>query len=182
MQFKKLGFLIISATLFITGCSDSKKTLPVDEHKFTLQTQNPEKKLTFEKKNDIYKIKELEGKIILIDFWATWCPPCKAEIPHLNNLTKKYKDKFAIVSLNMGKENGSLETKEELEPFLFEHEISYLVVNDKANFQIASLMGGVKSIPTMFMIGKDGKIVQKYVGIAPEEMIETDIKRALGEE
>ncbi|MBT7274559.1 MAG: TlpA family protein disulfide reductase, partial [Campylobacteraceae bacterium] len=107
--------------------------------------------------------------------FATWCPPCKAEIPHLNNLYTKYKDQFEIVGILL--ENNK--PNSEVQDFINEYSIKYTITNDQKNQNLASIIGNVKSIPTMFLINLDGKIIQKYVGIVPEEMLASDIKRAL---
>ncbi len=113
-------------------------------------------------------------------FFATWCPPCKAEIPHLNNLKEKYKDSFEVVAVSLGERSGGLTSKEKMETFINDFKINYIVSNSEINFDVADAMGGIRSIPTMFLFDPSGKIVQKYVGLVPEEMMETDIKRALG--
>lgn len=182
MQFKILAFFIISLSLLLTGCNSKKEEKEIVKEvqtKFTLKTQN-QSSLTIEKKEDKVLIPELEGKAVLLNFWATWCPPCRAEIPHLNNLKKKYEGKLEIVGLNLGKKDGTLLTDEELNRFIEEYEISYLITNTKDNFNIANQVGPVSSIPTLFLLDPKGNIVQKYIGIVPEEMMELDIENALG--
>ncbi|PLY06075.1 MAG: TlpA family protein disulfide reductase [Arcobacter sp.] len=187
MQFKKIAFFIISTTLIFTGCGskEEKKTEIVKEivkkeqTKFNL-TSTDLQTITLEKTDKGMIFKGLEGKIVLLNFFATWCPPCRAEIPHLNNLKEKYKEKFEVVALDMGGKDGNLTTKEKLNDFINEYKINYIVTNSEENFKVAEVMGGVKIIPTLFLINQTGTIVQKYVGIVPEEMMESDIKKALG--
>jgi len=182
MQFKKIAFLIISITFIFTGCGskdDDKEIIEKKQTKFTLQTHDL-KNLNIEIKDEVVSIKELQGKVVLLNFWATWCPPCRAEIPHLNNLKKKYKDQFEIIGLNVGKKDGTLLSQEKLNRFIEEYEINFPITNSNDNFKIAKLIGPVQSIPTIFLIDTKGKIVQKYVGIVPEEMMELDIKNTLG--
>ncbi len=189
MQFKKLLFLIISALLLLIGC-DSKdentskaetKTLKekVIQTKYQLETLDKTPiNLTY--KDKTLKVDEIQGKVILVNFFATWCPPCKAEIPHLINLKNKYKDNFEIIAVNVGEKSGQITEKITLTNFANEYKINYIVTNSENNFKIADLMGGVRTIPTMYLFDQEGAIVQKYVGIVPEEMMETDIKKALG--
>ncbi|WP_424687373.1 MAG: TlpA family protein disulfide reductase [Halarcobacter ebronensis] len=182
MQFKKIAFLIISVTLLFTGCGskdEKKEIIKEKQTKFTLQT-NDLNSLNIEVKDKQVSIQELQGKAVLLNFWATWCPPCRAEIPHLNNLKKKYKGQLEIVGFNLGKKDGTLLSQEELNRFIEEYEIGYPITNSNDNFEIANLVGPVVSIPTMFLIDPSGKVVQKYVGIVPEEMMELDINNALG--
>ncbi len=188
MQFKKIAFFVISATILFTGC-DSKKedteevvkkeVVKKEQIQFTLTTADA-KNIILEKTDKGMIFKGLEGKVVLLNFWATWCPPCKAEIPHLNNLREKYKDKFEIVALEMGQRGGKMSSSEKINSFINDYKITYPVTITKENFLVSKVMGDIKSIPTMFLFNKDGKVVQKYVGVVPEEMMELDIKRALG--
>jgi len=187
MQFKKIAFFVISATILFTAC-DSKKEEKQEVKKEVVKKAQTKFKLTttdntiidLEKTNDKIIIKGQEGKVVLLNFWATWCPPCKAEIPHLNNLKEKYKDKFEVIAIAMGERGGKMTSSEKMNAFIEEYEINYIITNTKENFLVSDAMGGIKSIPTMFMIAPDGKITQKYVGVVPEEMMELDINRALG--
>lgn len=187
MQFKKIAFFVISATILFTGC-DSKKeeeqkvkkeVVKKAQTKYKLTTTNNEI-IELEKDKNKITFKGLEGKVVLLNFWATWCPPCKAEIPHLNNLQEKYKDSFKIISIAMAQRDGKMTSIEKMNAFIEEHKINYSITNTRENYLVSKAMGGIKIIPTMFMIDPRGKILQKYVGIVPEEMMELDINRALG--
>lgn len=191
MQFKKIAFFVISATILFTGC-DSKKEENQDNEsqvkKEVVKKVQTQFKLTktdntiieLEKTQDKMIFKGLEGKAILLNFWATWCPPCKSEIPHLNNLKEKYKDSFEVIAIAMGEKGNEMTSTEKMDAFIKEYKINYIVTNTKENFEIAKIMGGITTIPTMFMIDSTGKIMQKYVGVVPEEMLELDINRAIG--
>ncbi len=186
MQFKKIAFFIISITILFSGCDSKEENtnkIPVQvikkaQTKFTLQTTDLTN-INLEKTKEGMKFKGLENKVVLLNFWATWCPSCKAEILHLNNLKEKYKDNFEIIAVNLDGNNNETKLNEKLTNFIKEYQINYIVTNSKENYVLAKVMERVNIIPTMFMFNKDGQIVQKYVGIVPEEMIETDIKKAL---
>lgn len=190
MQFKKIVFFIISVSFIFTAC-DSKKDestevkeikkeiIKKEQTKFNLTTTDLQT-ISLEKTEDGIKFSNFENKIILLNFWATWCPPCRAEIPHLNNLKRKYKDSFEVIAVALGGKNGKLTPQEELNAFIKEYKINYIVTNSEENYKVADLLGGVRTIPTMFMFDSSGKIIQKYVGVVPEEMMESDIKKALG--
>jgi len=183
MQLKKIFFLSILIIFFIAGCNSKNgskgEQSTKKETKVVLKTIG-DKTLTFEKKGNKITIKELKNKIILLNFCTTWSPPCKAQMPHLVNLSNKYKNKFSVLGINMGDKTGNALSKEQMQTFILKHKIKYIITNGKENFKIAKLMGGVGTVPTMFMIDNNGKIIQEYVGVAPEEMIETDIKKILG--
>ena len=116
-----------------------------------------------------------ENKVVLVNFFATWCPPCKAEIPHLINLQNKYKDDFSVIAI-LREQN---KPNEEVQSFIDYYDINYIVTNSPENFTLASYFGGVQSIPLMILYDKKGNYYTHYVGAAPEEMLEADIKKAL---
>ncbi|NWF67009.1 MAG: TlpA family protein disulfide reductase, partial [Campylobacterales bacterium] len=120
-------------------------------------------------------IDELKGKVVLVDFFATWCPPCRAEIPHLVNLQTKYKDNFSIVAVLVEEDKKV----EDVKDFINEYKINYSVTVGEPNFELSKMVGGVRSLPFMIMYDKNGKYVTHYIGAVPEEMIEYDIKRAI---
>jgi thiol-disulfide isomerase/thioredoxin len=167
--------LIFIFVVIFSGCNSEKKvTTNINDKTFDLQTVE-NKTISISVKSGIWSVKGYEDKVILLDFFTTWCPPCKAEIPHLNHLYKNYKNKFEIIGILL--ENSKLNI--EMRPFIKEYKIKYPITNDSDNRRLADTIGNVRSIPAMFIINLDGKIVQHYVGIVPEEMIASDIKRAL---
>jgi len=177
-----MAFFIISITMLFGGCGstqNNEEIIKKIQTKFTLPTTNSTN-VTIETKDNLIDVQEHKGKVVLINFWATWCVVCKAELPHLVDLQKSYKDKFEIIAVNMGNTDGTFQTNEELKSFMVENEMNFTVTNSTENFKLADAMGGIRSIPTMFMVNPEGKIIQKYVGIVPEEMMEMDIKNALG--
>lgn len=190
MKFKKLLFFIISVTLAFAGCDSKpedqeskqevkKEVIKEEETKFLLSTIDSQV-LNLEIKNKVLKVNELQNKAILLNFWALWCPPCKAEIPHLNNLKEKYKESFEVIGINVGDRNGSMTPEDKIKAFAKEYKINYLITNVEENLKVADAMDGVSIIPTMFLFDTKGNIVQKYVGVVPAEMLETDIKKAIG--
>lgn len=187
MKFKILNFLLILSTLFFLGC-DSKKnneTSTTEETKIEKEekpkivsyeletTDNKKIKVTVDDSKIIFK--EYPNKVILLNFFATWCPPCKAEIPNLIKLQKKYKKDFVVISILVERNKDN----EELLNFIKEYNINYPVTNGKHNFAFSNKVGPVKNIPTMIMIDKNNEVYQKYIGLVPAEMMEIDIKQAL---
>jgi thiol-disulfide isomerase/thioredoxin len=133
------------------------------------------KKYELEANYDGLKFKGYEGKVLILDFFATWCPPCKAEIPHLVNLQKKYKDKIQIFSILMEENKDNME----LEEFIKDFDINYPVLNSKENFFLSQALGGIRSLPTLVVYDKSGAYFTHFLGAAPEEMLESAIKKAL---
>ena len=113
--------------------------------------------------------KEFAGKVVILDFWATWCPPCREEIPHFVQLQSKYREQ-GLVIVGLSLDAGGAK---DVAPFAEEHNINYpmLIGND----DIAKAYGGVNSIPTTFVIDRQGKIVKRFVGFTPPEVFEETI-------
>jgi thiol-disulfide isomerase/thioredoxin len=183
MQFKTLAFLSILSILLFTGCDskdkneDSKETTTQKVKKiseFQLKTTN-DGIINLKLDNDKIILKDYPNKIVLLDFFATWCPPCKAEIPNLVRLQNDYKNDFVVISVLL----EEMKTNEELKAFMKDFDINYDVVNSPDGFDLARNLGGIKSIPTMFLIDKSSTVFQKYVGLVPSEMLEVDIKKVL---
>ena len=179
MQFKKIAFFIIFITIFFTACgNDSSKNnnkTQIEEIKSYKLTTTEAQTLNINKIEDGFIFEEVKGKAVLVNFFATWCNPCKAEIPHLINLKNRYKDDFEIIAVLLEDNKRNNEVKD----FINEYNINYLVTNSKQNLAFSDVVGGVQAIPTMYLYNKQGKVIQKYVGIVPEEMLEIDIKRAI---
>ena len=121
----------------------------------------------------ILKLSSLKGKVVIIDFWATWCPPCRKGIPDLISLKKKYGAKgFEIVGVSV-----DTDTKDEVVPFIKEKGMNYPVVY--GNMNVYQQYGGIRAIPTSFVIDKQGKIVASYEGLIPISTYEGHIKKLL---
>jgi thiol-disulfide isomerase/thioredoxin len=115
------------------------------------------------------KSSDFAGKVVILDFWATWCPPCKAEIPGFVELQEKYRDKgLVIVGVSLDEQGPAV-----VKPFMQQFQINYpIVMGDE---KTAQDFGGVTAIPTTFIIDKAGNIVKKHVGFAPKENFEKEI-------
>lgn len=140
---------------------DSKST---EEQKIQPKfVKAPDFSLTSFNKNEI-KLSNYRGKVVILDFWATWCPPCRAEIPHFIELYKKYKEQ-GLVIIGM-----AIDEKYKVEKFIKEYKINYPVV--MGDEKIAGDFGGVYGLPTTFIIDKEGYIKEKFVGYRPKEVFE----------
>jgi len=112
-----------------------------------------------------------KGKVVLLNFWATWCGPCRAEIPDLINLQSKYKDQLVIVGLSVDEgKNAAADVKK----FVTDHQMNYpvAIVDEK----IEKLFGGISSIPSTFVLNTDGKMVQRHLGTLRAEVTEQEVR------
>ena len=114
-----------------------------------------------------------KGKIILLNFWATWCPPCKVEIPDLIALQEKYKEDVIVLGFSVD------DTAEQLKPFADEYRMNYPVLVGLGHENIQEAYGPMWGIPVTIIIGRDGKIAKKQSGIRTLDQIEREIKALL---
>lgn len=114
-----------------------------------------------------------KGKVVFVNFWATWCPPCRAEIPILIDLQNRYKDRLQIVGVSV--DDGDLA---DVKQFAKEAGINYpIVMADRA---IVKEYGGVPALPTLFVVNPDGNVVQKHEGLFSNELYEAEVRLLLG--
>jgi peroxiredoxin len=119
------------------------------------------------------KLSDLRGKAVLLNFWATWCGPCKVEIPWFTELQQQYGSQgLVIVGVSMDDD-----PKKDVPKFAQEMKIDYPIL--VGNESVADQYGGVEGLPVTFYIGRDGKIVKKVVGLVSHSEIEDGIKEAL---
>jgi thiol-disulfide isomerase/thioredoxin len=114
----------------------------------------------------------LNGKVALLDFWATWCAPCRQEIPHFNKLYAKYRDRgFVIVGLSLDKYKATVTTFRRRTP------IDYPIA--LASKETQQQFGGINVYPTAFLVDRDGRIIKKYLGFSYPEEFEEDVRPLL---
>lgn len=119
-------------------------------------------------------LEEAKGKIVLLNFWATWCGPCRAEIPDLIELQKEYKDNLEIIALATEEDDPA-----EVEKFVKKSGINYRV--GMATDAIAAKYGGIPALPTSFMIDPQGRVVQKHVGLNDPTIYELEVRALLNQ-
>jgi cytochrome c biogenesis protein CcmG/thiol:disulfide interchange protein DsbE len=119
------------------------------------------------------RLSDFKGKVVLLDFWATWCGPCKIEIPWFIELQRQYKDKgFTVIGVSMDEGGWS-----EIRPFVEEMKMNYPVL--LGNDDITGPFGGIEILPTTFVIDKQGRIVETHQGLVSKDEFESAIKRLL---
>jgi thiol-disulfide isomerase/thioredoxin len=122
------------------------------------------------------RLSDFRGKAVLLNFWATWCGPCKIEMPWFIELQKQYQAQgLQIVGVAMDDSS-----KEDIAKFAQEMGVNYPVLIGKE--AVGDAYGGVPALPESFFIGRDGKIVDKIIGLKGKSEIEDSIKKALNTE
>lgn len=118
-------------------------------------------------------VTDYRGKVLLLDFWATWCPPCKVEIPWLIDMERKNKDRgFEVLGVSMDDEGWEV-----VKPFMREVGMNYRVVI--GNDATAEMYGNVESLPETFLIDAGGKIAAIHIGLASRKDFEDEVAQLL---
>jgi cytochrome c biogenesis protein CcmG/thiol:disulfide interchange protein DsbE len=121
------------------------------------------------------RLSDYRGKVVLLNFWATWCAPCRLEIPWFVDFEQRFKNSgFSVVGVSMDEEGASV-----VRPFLSEMGVNYrTLLGDSI---VAELYGGVNSLPTSLLIDRQGRIASAHLGLVHRTAHEAEIKELLAE-
>ena len=167
-----LSLAVAAALVALSGCSSTTVKAAVKGDK--------DRKVAFDfALKDVdgktVHLSDYKGKVVLLDFWATWCAPCKIEIPWFMEFEQQYKDKgFAVLGVSMDDDGWTV-----VKPYLQQLKMNYRIVlgNDK----VGDAYGGVDSLPTTFLIDRQGRIAATHVGLSGgKEDFKNDIISLLG--
>ncbi|HTT20847.1 MAG TPA: TlpA disulfide reductase family protein [Candidatus Sulfotelmatobacter sp.] len=159
--------------------------IPLEAHAQLQQQQNQQLVIRFVRDPDPapdLKTKDLngkelsletyKGKVVLLNFWATWCGPCRAEIPSLIQIQEAYKDRLQIIGMDVDDDD-----EEKLRVFVKNEGINYPVAKTSVAVRVA--YGGIAALPTLFVINQDSKVVQKHVGLFNPSLYEIEARALL---
>ena len=169
---------LLAAALFVacsfTGCSSEPRSVKAAAKVKPEQERHPAPEFALKDANGkTVRLEDYKGKVILLDFFATWCGPCKIEIPWFMEMERKNKDRgFAVLGVSMDDEGWDI-----VKPFLAELGVNYRVVI--GNDSTAQLYGGVDALPTTFLIDRNGKIASVHIGLASKKVFEDGIEQLL---
>lgn len=167
---------VLAAAAFFVSCS---KTSSAHGSTQTAAAQHPDRKpapdFTLRDANGTpTKLSDYRGKAVLLNFWATWCGPCAIEIPWFTRFQQEYKSKgLEIIGVSMDEDGWKV-----IKPFIAEHKINYRIL--LGDDSVGQLYGGVDSLPTTFIIGRDGKVAFVHVGLAGRNEYQSEIESVLG--
>ena len=185
MRVAHMSLVVASMSLLLPGCNSTAKIMGDlmgeralgDPKAASVKTGKDRKAAPdFELKDangHTVRLSDYRGKVVLLDFWATWCGPCKIEIPWFQEFERQNKDKgFAVLGVAM--DEGGWDV---VKPFAQYMKINYRLVI--GNDTIAEQFGGVDALPTTFLIDRDGKIAAVHVGLSGKREFEEGIRELL---
>ena len=150
-----LAFVACSPTPKPVRAASERKAAP----DFTLKDSN----------GTSVKLSDYRGKVVLLNFWATWCGPCKIEIPWFVEFEQKFKDQgFAVLGISMDEEGWDI-----VKPYITDRKVNYRVL--MGNDAIAQVYGGVDSLPTTFLIDREGRIAATHIGLVSKSTYQNEI-------
>jgi peroxiredoxin len=160
----------------LAGCSGQKGGSSANAASTTKPVSERKKAADFELRDTdgrVARLSDYKGKVVLVNFWATWCVPCRVEIPWFIEFEKTYKDRgFAVIGVATD-EDGWKEVK----PYIQEKGINYRVVLSTAETEQA--YGGIDSLPMSFVIDKEGRTASVHIGLVSKADYENEIKELL---
>ena len=151
---------ITKNNLFATAKSDIGSEAAPD---FTLYTLDGEE----------VKLSDYLGKVVILDFWATWCSPCRKGIPDLISIQNEYNDDLVVIGISLDQPA----TQNEMVPFIKNYGINYPIV--LGNIEVSAAYGNIQAIPTSFVIDKEGNIINKHIGLVPKSTLIEEINLLL---
>jgi cytochrome c biogenesis protein CcmG/thiol:disulfide interchange protein DsbE len=176
---KKLLPLLLTAAVMAGGLTAALHQAPAEamakrpDGKPGDATKVPDFKLKRATDGKEISSSEWNGKVRLIDFWATWCPPCKKEIPDFIELQNQYGPKgLVVIGIAMDKQGASV-----VAPFVKEWKMNYPVLIGGS--EVSAAYGNIMSYPTTFLVDREGNVVKKYVGFQEKAVFEKDLKALL---
>jgi thiol-disulfide isomerase/thioredoxin len=187
MVAKVLAFGLLAVLVAVPGCGRDEGATGEDEaQEGTTQAQESSDVGTEEGKmpppfslpdldgNEV-TLADYEGKVVVLDLWATWCPPCRQEIPFLIELYEEHKN-AGLVVVGVGLDEGGAGV---LRPYVEQNGITYPILVGNRDVGQAY---GLRGIPTTFILDRNGRIASKHVGFAPEigETMREEVARLLG--
>jgi cytochrome c biogenesis protein CcmG/thiol:disulfide interchange protein DsbE len=170
--FILLGFLLVASFSSQFYSSEAKSS----DYKKSVKLLSDKKAADFKLKTldgKEVKLSDYRGKIVIVDFWATWCPPCRKGIPDLISLQEEFKKNLVVIGISLDQEN----TIKDLKPFIENYKINYPVV--LGDQKVVNDYGGISAIPTSFIIDQKGNIVDTHVGLVPKTVYVDQIKSLL---
>jgi len=177
MQIPAKSLLLVTAAVaaLLWSCSGKE---PFSAEAQSIKNRKPAADFTLRDANGTaVKLSDYRGKVVLLNFWATWCGPCTLEIPWFIEFEQQYKTQgFAVIGVSMDEEGWNA-----IKPYMAAHKMNYrgLLGDDS----VSQLYGGVESLPTTFLIDRKGRVAfPPHIGLAGKNEYLKEIQGLLGEQ
>lgn len=174
LRFSALAALMLAASLAVAGCASSvTKGEPArGNRKASDRKPAPDFELKDVNGRTI-RLSDYRGQVVLLNFWATWCGPCKIEIPWFVEFQRTYKDRgFTVIGVSVDEDGWDA-----VRPFLAARQVNYPVV--VATPEVEMKYGGVEALPMSFLIDRNGLIASTHVGLVTKKTYEDEIRQLL---
>jgi peroxiredoxin len=166
--------VLIGLLLVFSGCQPATET-PVEANAATPTPRPPAPDFALETLNgETLRLADYEGQVVLVNFWASWCPPCKEEMPALEAYYQAYKDEgLMVLGVNVK------DSEESLEAFLEEYDVSFPVILDH-DAKVAGKYN-ITGLPTSFFVDREGQIIGSWPGMVTQTFLEKNVTPFLEE-
>src|SRR5581483_11144880 len=177
---KSLGCVTAAAFLWAcshTAASNSERAQDPVQSAKTLKDRKPAPDFTLTDASGQYvKLSNYKGKVVLLNFWATWCGPCTLEIPWFEQFEQQYKSKgFEVLGVSMDEDGWSA-----VKPYMTEHKLNYRIL--LGDDSVSQLYGGLDALPTTFIIDRDGRFAfPPHIGLVGKNEYSSEIESILDE-
>lgn len=171
-----IAVVAVLVVILIVNMSTDKKTVGVKKEEGDYQQQSSAQQEQVMMATDFtltsltgeqVTLSELRGKIVILNLWATWCPPCREEMPHMQSFYEEHQDEVEILAVNLTSLDHGIE---KVAQFATEYELTFPILLDQTG-EVGELYEAF-TIPTSYVIDKEGRIFQKIVGPMDEEFME----------
>ncbi len=169
-----MALIAVLLIVFCSGCGEKETPEPVADIPVGGEEGNlaPDFNLA-NLAGGTLQLSSLKGKAVIIDFWDTWCGPCRIALPHLNAISETYPDDLVVVGVAFARKGEAA-----VRTYVQDNHLTFpMVIADQ---DVINAFGGVRSIPTTFLIDKNGVIVKKWVGGHSRDVYENEVKKLLG--
>jgi peroxiredoxin len=158
-QFLGPAAVVVAIFLTMGGCSKSSNAPVATNLTSATERKTAPGFLLKDANGATVNLADYKGKVVLLNFWATWCGPCKVEIPWFIEFQQQYKDRdFTVIGVSMDDDGWKSVT-----PYVTEHKINYPIVI--GNDQVSQLYGGIDSLPTTYIVDRAGRVAATHVGL-----------------
>jgi cytochrome c biogenesis protein CcmG/thiol:disulfide interchange protein DsbE len=168
------SMLILVAAVAFTACSKSEGEAQAADDVATASTYNTQFDFVTQRLDGSeLRLSDWQGKVVIVNMWDTWCPPCRMEIPDFIELYDEYEDDgFVMIGLAFARDGQAA-----VEQFVKENNVDY--INGYINQDVLNKLGQPRGIPTTFVFDQNGNVYEKYTGYREKSVFEDDIKNLL---